>query len=158
MNKSILFILIILCLTLNASDNSSNRNETSESDIGKMQFEISGSGIDFGEIEPENNETIKNNAVSITIKSDVNWILTVTAENDLVSEDGQYIPVNQLFIRTFKSRFLQIRINKPVIIASGMSTGKNGEEVTLDFKLQLGKYNTSGDYFTRIYFELLSAF
>ncbi len=158
MNRIILLILIILCFSLNASDKSSSRNETSKRELGEMQFEITSSGIDFGEIDPENNETIKNNAVSIIIKSDVNWILTVKAENDLVSDDGSYIPVNHLFIRTFKSRFLPIKINRSVIIASGMSTDKNGEEIILDFKLKLGKYNTSGDYSTRIYFELLSAF
>ncbi len=146
------FIILLTAVIINSADNSSCR----DSDF--MQLHITRNVLDFGEIEPEHGELIQNNAVTLKVYSDVNWMLMIYSDDDLVSDQGMIIPLNQLGIRTFNSSFRYLETGQSVIIASGLPTSTEGEEIILDFKLILGQYNTAGRYNTRLSLELISAF
>lgn len=123
-----------------------------------LKLSVLENNLNLGDIEPQNGEIIQYNAIHINILSDVNWVLSVYAQQELISNEGHIIPVENMSIGTAQNPFQHLENENAVIIASGMPTGPEGSDIYLDFRLILGKYNTAGDYSARLALELMPAF
>jgi hypothetical protein len=123
-----------------------------------MMLEFSSNSIDLGEIKPDMKEILKVKGLSVKVKSNVDWILTVEPLDNLSSVEGNTIDIQRFQFRTGKGDFESFIMNKPVIIASGKPTTDSGEEVALDFKLKINWDDPAGWYTTKLRFTLNSLY
>ncbi len=152
MGKYLVFILLLYALFLYPSDRA--ELDVYANNLTSMSLEINESNLDFGNIDPSKKEIMEFNAVRMTVKSNVKWVLYLEAEDNLVSLTGDMIPINRLLFKSLNKDFTPLKLNRPVIIASGDPTDEDGEEIILDFKLKLKWTDIAGQYHTKLIFDL----
>lgn len=152
MNSKSLLLILLTAVTILAF------GDAKRIEGNYLKLSVVNNILNLGEIEPQDGAVIQYNAILVNIVSDVNWTLSIYAEEDLVNGKGQIIPLSNMSIGTVYRTFQQLETGNSTIIASGMPTDRDGEDIYLDFRLKLGTYNTAGDYSTRLSLELIPAF
>lgn len=123
-----------------------------------MYIEMSAGNLDFGDISPDMSEINRLNAVSMVIKSNVDWTLTLESRDDLISVNGDTIPSERLSVRTHNNEFTALPVSMPVVIASGKATGSKGVTINMDFRLNIEWNDPSGQFNTKLIFSLNSIY
>ncbi len=123
-----------------------------------MYIDMSASNLDFGDISPDMSEINRLNAVSMVIKSNVDWTLTLESRDDLISVNGDTIPSERLSVRTNNNEFTSLPVSMPVVIASGKATDSNGIAINMDFRLKVEWNDPSGQFNTKLIFSLNSIY
>ncbi|MEJ5307129.1 MAG: hypothetical protein WHT27_02355 [candidate division WOR-3 bacterium] len=123
-----------------------------------LLLELSSSSIDLGEIKPDMKEIVKLKGITVKVKSNVKWVLTVEPLDNLVSTDGDIIDIERLEIRGKKGNFTPLSLSKPITVGSGDRTGDNGYDIDLDFRMKIKWDDPSGRYNTKLRFTLNSIY
>ncbi|KUK50498.1 MAG: hypothetical protein XD76_1312 [candidate division TA06 bacterium 32_111] len=123
-----------------------------------LLLELSSSKIDLGEIKPDMKEVVKLKGITVKVKSNVKWVLTVEPLDNLVSTDGDVINIERLELRGKKGNFTPLSLANPITIASGDKTGDNGYDVDIDFRMKIRWDDPSGRYNTKLRFTLNSIY
>lgn len=158
MIRKVLFSIIITAFFIAAYAQYSSELDVNVNNRPVMYIEMHENDLDFGDLSPEMEDISKLDAVYLTVKSNVAWMLTIEARDNLVSSNGDVIPSERLSVRSNEGEFEHMPANMPVILASGGPTGNEGESVILDFNIKINWNDPSGQYRTRLVFSLNSIY
>lgn len=153
-----LMILAVLALPFILSAGYVADTDVSFKNQEVMMLEFSSSNIDLGEIKPDMKEIMKVKGLTVKVKSNVEWVLTVEPLDNLSSVEGNTIAIERFQFKAGKGEFEPFTLNKAVTIASGKPTTDSGEEVILDFKLKINWDDPAGWYSTKLRFTLNSLY
>lgn len=156
MNKTIFLIMTVFSIVLNAGYTAETDVTFSNKEI--MMIQLSSNNLDLGEITPDMKEMVKINGISLNVKSNVNWILTIEPMDNLTSLSGDVIPVERFQFKCGKKEYTPLSLNNPVTIAQGEATDDKGADITVDFKLKIGWDDPAGRYSTKLRFTLNSIY
>jgi hypothetical protein len=156
MNRLAFMILVLFSLSLSAGYTAETGVTFDNQEV--MMLEFSSNNLDLGEIKPDMKEIMKVKGLTVKVKSNVKWILTIEPLDNLSSVEGNTIDIQRFQFRTGKGVFEPFVINKPSTIASGEPTGDLGEEITLDFMLKINWDDPAGRYNTKLRFTLNSLY
>ncbi|MDD3803935.1 MAG: hypothetical protein PHW02_06110 [bacterium] len=156
MNRFFILPLMLFSMLLNAGYVADTDVTFKNQEV--MMLEFSSNSIDLGEIKPDMKEILKIKGLSVRVKSNVDWVLTVEPLDNLTSIEGYSIDIERFQFKTGKGDFEPFMMNKPSTIASGKPTQDSGENVSLDFKLKINWDDPAGRYTTKLRFTLNSLY
>ena len=154
MIRLFLFLPLIFSVIINAG-------YTAETDVTfenqeVMMLEFSSNNIDLGEIKPDMKEILKIKGLTVKVKSNVKWVLTIEPLDNLNSVGGNKIDIERFQFKTGKSDFESFVMDKQSTIASGEPTTDAGKDIVLDFMLKINWDDPAGRYNTKLRFTLNS--
>lgn len=156
MNRLVIFIFVLLPIFIFSGYSVETDVYFENQEI--LLLELSSSSIDLGEIKPDMKELVKLKGITVKVKSNVKWVLTVEPLDNLVSTEGDIINIERLEIRSKKGNFYPLSLLKSITIGSGDRTGDDGYDIDLDFRMKIKWDDPSGRYNTKLRFTLNSIY
>ncbi len=119
-----------------------------------MSLDVSSSRIDFGPVNPERKDKIYNNALTINVKSNVSWELTIELLDELTNENGYKLKDGSLKYRNRSGIYESLYKGNPVVIAVGGPTNEKGVSIPMNMKLTVDWVDEAGTYRTVLRYTL----
>jgi hypothetical protein len=134
-----------------------NQEILSQADFGGNEYlslEIQAEEIDIGFVSPLNSPIEIPGAIKGTIQSNTDWALICSAEGDLLSREGNRMPLGRLAWRIEGGEWVPFQMGEDKLL-EGSPTEEAGRPFSIDLRLDLKWKNSAGDFLTNIDFTLM---